>query len=86
MDTVGLKTLKEDLGSYVARARDGERIIITDRGTEVAELVPLSAERRALLVLVDAGKAEWSGGRPRLGAGVPNAGPPVSDAVVEDRS
>lgn len=86
LDTVGLKTLKENLGAYVARAREGERIVITDRGEEVAELVPLSPERRSLLALVADGRAEWSGGKPRLGPGVRNRGRPVSEAVVEDRS
>jgi len=86
MNTVGLKLLKENLGVYVARARDGEHIIVTDRGTEVAELVPLSPERRVLLDLVDAGDAEWSGGKPQLAPGAPNLGQPVSDAVIEGRS
>jgi prevent-host-death family protein len=85
METVGLKALKEKLGAYVIRARDGERIVITDRGQEVAELVPLSPERRALTAAVASGRVGWSGGRPNPGPGVPNSGPPVSDAVIEDR-
>jgi antitoxin (DNA-binding transcriptional repressor) of toxin-antitoxin stability system len=39
MATVGLKTLKNKLSEYVRRAAAGERVVITDRGRRVAELV-----------------------------------------------
>jgi prevent-host-death family protein len=84
--TVGLKMLKENLAAYVTRARQGERVIITDRGEEVAELVPLSPERRAMLRLVAEGRATWNGQRPRFPRqGVPNHGRPASDVIVEER-
>lgn len=85
MTTVGLKELKESLGLYVARAREGERVVITDRGREVAELVPLSAERQSLMDLVNRGDVAWSGDKPGLQTGVTNTGSLVSDAVIEDR-
>lgn len=86
MRTVGMKMLKESLSTYVAQARDGEHFIITDRGEEVAELVPLSPERRAIMRLVADGRAQWSGQRPQIVAwGVSVVGSPVSDAVFEDR-
>lgn len=86
MSTVGLKMLKESLGTYVARARDGERIVITDRGEEVAELVPISPSRRVMLRLVAEGKVKWNGERPTFrSSGVVNTGPLLSDAVIEDR-
>ena len=84
--TVGLKMLKENLAAYVARAREGERVIITDRGEEVAELVPISPERRAILRLVAEGRVKWNGQRPRFPRrGVPNHGRPASDVIVEER-
>lgn len=88
MDTVGLKMLKESLGTYVARASEGERFIITDRGEEVAELVPISPSRRVLLRLVAEGKVKWNGERPKFWGRrdlVRNTGPLLSDAVIEDR-
>lgn len=86
MDSIGIKALRESLGEYIVRARDGERIIITDRGEEVAELVPLSQERRVLLRLVAEGKASWSGGQPRLlEAALTVSGSPFGDAVLEAR-
>ena len=53
VETVGIKQLKEHRGHYVARARAGETIVITTRGQEVAELVPLTPERRVLAALAE---------------------------------
>jgi prevent-host-death family protein len=86
MHTVGMKMLREDLATYVARARAGERIIITDRGEEVAELSPLSPEIRLVRRLTAEGSARWSGRRPALlSSDVINTGRSLSDAIVEER-
>jgi len=39
---VGIRELRGQLSSYIARARAGESIVITDRGTPVAQLAGLS--------------------------------------------
>jgi prevent-host-death family protein len=44
MKTVGLKTLKNKLSEYVRAASAGETIVITDRGREVAEIVPHNSD------------------------------------------
>jgi len=85
METVGLKELKAHLGDYVARASDGERIVITDHGKEVAELVPLTPARRYARGLVREGKARWGGGKPIGLRGITAKGGPVADTVLEDR-
>ena len=85
MELVGLKELKANLGRYVRQAREGKRIIITDRGEEVAELAPLSAEMKAILRLVAEGKARWSGGKPKGLRGIKVRGKPISDTVLETR-
>jgi prevent-host-death family protein len=86
MHTVGMKMLRDELATYVAQARAGERIIITDRGEAVAELAPLSPELRLARHMVTQGRARWSGRRPALrGSGVVIRGLSVSDAVIEDR-
>jgi prevent-host-death family protein len=41
---VGIRELKAKLSEYVARARRGEVIRVTDRGVPVAQLTPLPAE------------------------------------------
>ena len=85
METVGLRQLKTHLSEYVGRSRDGERIVITDRGREVAELTPLSASRKAVLALRDAGKVTWNGGKPTGLRGVAVHGRPIAKTVIEDR-
>jgi prevent-host-death family protein len=40
MSSVGLRELKNRLSEYVARAKGGEAVSITDRGRVVAELIP----------------------------------------------
>jgi len=85
METVGIRELKSHLSSYVARARDGERIIVTDRGRKVAELTSLDPELQALDRLTEEGRVSWSGSNPEFTAGPQHAGPSVSDAVIEQR-
>lgn len=38
MVTVGIRELKNNLSRYLRRVQAGERVLITDRGTAVAEL------------------------------------------------
>ena len=41
MRIVGIRQLKDKLSSYLKSAREGEVVLITDRGEAVAELCPL---------------------------------------------
>jgi prevent-host-death family protein len=85
MESVGIRDLKAKLSSYVDKVRKGERVIITDHGDEVAMLVPLSKERRAIKSLVESGKARWSGGKPHGIEGIKIKGKPLSETVLEER-
>lgn len=85
MKTIGLKELKAHLSEYVNRCRNGERIVITDRGREVAELVPLSKARKTMNRLREAGRVKWNGGKPRGLRGIKVRGKPVSETMLEDR-
>lgn len=84
MDTIGIRRLREEMATYMTRARDGERFVITDRGVPVAELGPVSEAVRSLWDLVTSGRATWNGGKP-TGARIPYDGPSVAEAVSEDR-
>jgi prevent-host-death family protein len=44
MNEVGVRELKARLSHYLARAKAGEAIRVTDRGIPIAELGPLSVE------------------------------------------
>jgi prevent-host-death family protein len=83
--TVGIKELKTRLSEYMDRTREGERFLVTDRGEPVAELIPLSPERRALAKLVNEGALEWRGGKPKGLRGVVVRGEPVSETIIRDR-
>lgn len=88
MATVGIRELKEHLSEYLRRVREGELVVITDRGRPVGRLGPAEAgagHERARL-LTRQGRARWEGGKPR---GLSPAPRPrkglVSVAVLEDR-
>lgn len=38
---VAISTLRADLATWIARARAGEEVLVTDRGTPVARLLPV---------------------------------------------
>lgn len=42
---VGIRKLRGHLSDYIARARDGTEIVVTDRGTAVARIVPVAGGR-----------------------------------------
>ncbi|HEV8397097.1 MAG TPA: type II toxin-antitoxin system prevent-host-death family antitoxin [Vicinamibacterales bacterium] len=42
--TVGARELKTRLGSYLQRVRQGQSLVVTDRGEPVAELRPLPSD------------------------------------------
>lgn len=90
-ETVGIRELKAHLSRYVARARDGGTVLVTDRGTVVARLVPPGADPVTLTLRekVAAAGLSWLGGKP-LGldpAAAPrlDASNALSQAILEDR-
>ena len=88
MTTVGIRQLRESVGTYVARAHAGERIIVTDRGQPIAELGPLSEATSALLALAKAGAVQWSGRRfepPAADHRVQLAGGGIAESVSAGR-
>lgn len=85
MDSVGIRKLKAKLSSYVDKAQIGEQIIITEHGKEVALIIPISNERKAIRSLIESGKAHWSGGKPRGIDGIKMKGKPLSETVLEKR-
>jgi len=85
MISVGIKELKAKLSSYVDKVRQGEEVVVTEHGKEVALFVPISKERKALKSLVESGKAKWSGGKPEGLDNIKIKGKPLSATVLEDR-
>jgi prevent-host-death family protein len=81
----GIRDLKAKLSSYVDSVTRGEHVIITEHGREVATIVPISEERKAVRGLVDQGKAHWSGDKPKGISGARIKGKPLSQTILEER-
>lgn len=52
---VGMRELRQNFRKWMNRARAGERIVVTDRGVQVAELGPLRKKRSRLQEMRDQG-------------------------------
>ena len=55
MDTIGIRELRATLADAVARARAGERTIVTSHGRPVAQIGPLDEQAPDLDRLIAAG-------------------------------
>ena len=42
---VGIRELRDHLSRYLDRVRDGDEVIVTDRGRAIARVVPVGTER-----------------------------------------
>jgi prevent-host-death family protein len=86
MPSVSITELKAHLADYLRRVQNGERLHVTVRGKEVADIVPADPERAALWRMVEEGQARWNGRKPLIAKDRPvNTGRPLSDIVLEDR-
>lgn len=79
MPTVGVRELRQNLSRYLQQVKQGESFVVTERGREVARLLPsgpadsplarLAAERgasmpRSDLLAIDAPRGRAAGGPP----------------------
>jgi antitoxin (DNA-binding transcriptional repressor) of toxin-antitoxin stability system len=83
---VGIRELKSHLSHYVRLARGGRRIVVTDRGEEVAELRAVTPAHPGLRELIDSGMVTWSGGKPKMTPmRIHVVGEPLSETVLKMR-
>ena len=85
MISVGVKELKAKLSAHLDRVRRGKEIVVTDRGNEIAMIIPVSRERSAAKEMVASGTAAWAGGKPGGLKGVKARGRQLSKTVLENR-
>lgn len=64
MAEAGIRELRNHLSQYLDRVRTGEELVVTDRGTAVARIVPVD-QPRTFDRLVDDGLIEPAPGRTR---------------------
>ena len=56
MEKIGIRELRQHASEWVAKAKAGKVILITDRGQPVARLVPLMRNENARSKLIDGGQ------------------------------
>lgn len=81
---VGVRELRNSLSRYLDRVRDGEELVVTDRGHAIARILPAGTERvldRLIAegVVTPARRPKRRSGRPIESKG------PVSDLVANQR-
>ena len=90
-DTIGIRALKQNASAVVSIAAQGHTITVTDRGREVAQIVPLATspvERLMKMALARPARRSWSD----LPAPLPSPSTDdgsalrLSEAVIADRA
>jgi prevent-host-death family protein len=86
---VGIRELRLNLSRYVARARTGAEVIVTDHGTPVARLGPVDVQEAHRTRLIREGKVTPAR-RPKsttlpLPIPLEGEGPLISELVLRDR-
>jgi prevent-host-death family protein len=84
MAEIGIRELRDHLSGYLERVRNGEEVVVTDRGRAVARVVPIDGER-AIDRLVRKGRVLRATRRKRPSAPPLSTGAVVSDLLAEQR-
>lgn len=86
---VGIRELKAQLSGYIQSVKQGETIVITERGKPVGRIVPVSESvDERVQSAIRSGMAGWSGKKLRAGkpaAKLRRGARRVSDLVDENR-
>jgi prevent-host-death family protein len=81
---VGVRELRDHLSRYLNRVREGDEVVITDRGRAIARVVPVGSER--VLDRLIAEGIVTPARRPKRRAGTPiQTKGTVSDLVADQR-
>lgn len=86
MIEVGVRELKNSLSRYLRRIREGETVVVTDRGEPIARIIPVGVPD-GIAGLLAQGRITWSGETfvPPRKAPPLAPGPPLADYIAEDR-
>ena len=92
MSTVGVKQLKDRLTEYLRHTKQGEEVVVTERGTPIALIQPIKRADKAasleakLARLAAQGTVTLPTQKPLKRVRLVNvSGKPISRAIVEDR-
>ena len=87
MTTAGIRELKAYLSKYIHLASEGEKVVVTLRGKDVAIIQAPDAQHDGLRRLMESGMVKWSGGKPKIPGGPPInfKGGSISQTVLDMR-
>ena len=71
MTTVGIREFKAHLSRYLRLASEGEKVVVTRRGRDIAIIQAPDARHDGLRRLMESGMVKWSGGKPEIPSGAP---------------
>jgi prevent-host-death family protein len=81
---VGVRELRNNLSRYLERVREGEEIVVTDRGSPVARVLPVGIERVLDRLIAEGVVTPARQPRRRTGTPIKGRGT-VSDLIPEQR-
>lgn len=81
---IGIRELRNQLSRYIERVKEGEEIIVTDRGRAVARVVPIDGEDVLARLIAEGKVTPAKYPRGPLGPPIKTRGT-VSDLVAEQR-
>ncbi len=84
MIQVGVRELRNNLSRYLDRVRAGEEVVVTDRGSAVARVLPVGAERVLERLIAEGVVTPASQPKRRARAPIKGTGT-VSDLVADQR-
>lgn len=81
---VGVRELRNNLSRYLDRVRDGEEVVVTDRGRAIARVLPVGAERVLDRLIAEGIVTPARHPKRRAGKPIKSRGT-VSDLVADQR-
>lgn len=81
---VGVRELRNNLSRYLDRVRDGEEVVVTDRGRAIARVLPVGAERALDRLIAEGVVTPAQQPKRRAGTPIRSKGT-VSDLVGDQR-
>jgi prevent-host-death family protein len=87
VEKIGIRELRQHASEWVAKAKAGKVVLITDRGQPVARLMPLTRDENARNKLIDDGQLiPAAAPRAQLSTDDLVGGPPLTPILDELRS
>lgn len=81
---MGVRELRNNLSRYLDRVRDGEQLVVTDRGQPIARILPAESERTLDRLVADGFVTPAARAKRPSVAPVKTAGT-VSDLIADQR-